>query len=64
MTQATGHVLRMTAYPTGPGPYDRWELTVEATRTVLASGTMPVNMDVVRAASAAYHAGRAEQVLG
>lgn len=50
-------ILRMTAYPPGHGPYDRWEVTVEATGVVLIGGPMPVDQDAVRAVCAAYHEG-------
>ncbi len=49
------HLLRMTAYPP-EGPYDRWEVTVEATGEVIIGGTMPVDQEAVREACAAYHA--------
>jgi hypothetical protein len=45
--------LRVTAYPR-KGPYDRWELTVEATGEVLASGPMPADNEAIRAAASAY----------
>ena len=47
--------LRLTAFPPTK-PYERWELTVETTGEILASGSMPVDERVVRAASDAYHA--------
>lgn len=50
------HTLLMTAYPPGNGPYERWELTVEATGEVIISGTMPIDEEAVRKACAAYHA--------
>lgn len=51
------HLLRMTPYPIGPGPYERWEVTVEATGAVVISGAMPLDEDAVRAACKAYHEG-------
>lgn len=49
--------LRLTAYPPGDGPYDRWELTVEETGEVLAKAdTMPVDEATVRSAATAYRA--------
>lgn len=45
--------LLVTAYPPG-GPYDRWELTDEATGDVLASGPMPCDYGAIRAAASAY----------
>jgi hypothetical protein len=49
------HLLRMTAYPPD-GPYERWEVTVEATGEVIIAGQMPVDQDAVQRACAAYHA--------
>ena len=53
---ATGlHVLRMTAYPPGDGPYERWELTVEATGEILLGGPWPIDHDAVEQACAEHH---------
>jgi hypothetical protein len=49
------HLLRLTAYPPGPGPYDRWEVTAEATGEVIAGGIMPIDEAYVREACDAYH---------
>lgn len=59
--QTNLHLLRMTAYPLGNGPYERWELTVEATGEVLLTGTQfPIDeqpvRDAIRAACDAHHA--------
>jgi hypothetical protein len=48
--------LRLTAYPPD-GPFERWELTVEATGEVLASGLMPASEEVIRSVAAAYRIG-------
>jgi hypothetical protein len=50
-------ILQMTAYPDGPGPYGRWEVTVKATGAVIIAGDMPVDQNLVRAATEAYHQG-------
>ena len=47
--------LRLSAFPPTE-PYERWELMVETTGEILASGSMPLDEHVVRAASDAYHA--------
>lgn len=52
---ADPHLLRMTAYPPGPGPYERWELTVEATGEVLMAGSMPLDHDAIREFCRDYH---------
>lgn len=49
------HILRMTAYPPGYGPYERWEVTFEATGELIIKGDMPVDQDAVRSACSAYH---------
>jgi hypothetical protein len=52
------HILLMTAYPPGDGiavPYERWEVTVEATGEVILGGPMPVDQEAVREACDAYH---------
>ena len=47
--------LRLTAFPPGDGPYERWELTVEETGEVLATGdTMPVDQQELQKATRAY----------
>jgi hypothetical protein len=50
-------LMRLTCYPMGPGPHDRWELAVEATGEVLLSGTeFPIDPDAIRQAVDAYEA--------
>lgn len=54
------HRIRLTAYPPGDGPYECWELTVEATGEVLLAGTQfPVTdqpaRDAIRTACATHH---------
>jgi hypothetical protein len=51
------HNVRMTPYPIGDGPYDRWELAVEATGQVLLEGKFPMDRDAVRAVCYDYHKG-------
>ncbi len=48
--------LRLTTLPEGAGPYDRWELTVESTGELLASGPMPLDERIIRTAGFAYRA--------
>lgn len=55
MTTTDPHILRMTAYPPGHGPYERWELTVEATGEVLLGGPWPIDMEAVGQARDEYH---------
>lgn len=55
------HRVRLTAYPPGFGPYERWELTVEATGEVLLTGTQfPIDEQptrgAIREACDAHHA--------
>ncbi len=44
--------LQLTAFPDGPGPYDRWELTVQKSGRLIAHGSMPLDH---RALSHACH---------
>lgn len=54
--QPSPDIITLTAYPPGPGPYERWELTVDRTGEVLLKGdTFPIDRDAVRAACNAYH---------
>jgi hypothetical protein len=49
-------VLRLTAFPPGYGPYERWELTVEETGEVLANGPAPPDAEIIGVAADAYRA--------
>ncbi len=49
--------LRLTAYPPGNGPYDRWEMTCEDTARVLVKGPWPLDYNMIRVATDAFHAG-------
>jgi hypothetical protein len=54
MDNRQAHILTMTAYPPGNGPYERWELTVDRTGELLVLGEFPLDHDAIRAACAAY----------
>ena len=47
-------LFRLTLLPAGDGPYERWELTVEATGEVVLAGRMPVDETGIRNAATRY----------
>jgi hypothetical protein len=54
MTTTDPHLLTLTAYPPGPGPYERWEVTTP-TGEVVISGSMPIDEEALQKACQAYH---------
>lgn len=49
------HLLTMTAYPPGPGPYDRWEVTTPYGEVLISGASFPIDEEAVRDACQAYH---------
>lgn len=49
------HILTMTAYPPGYGPYDRWEVTTPSGEVLISGTTFPVDNEAVTKAAQAYH---------
>lgn len=47
--------LRLTAYPPGPGPYDRWEVTTPSGEVLISGTAFPPDENAVRDACAAYY---------